>query len=168
MSHSHPNNQNFLIIGDSHIKHIPTHIFTNHFHIVTRSISGLRWLNPRNPQLCVYHLVTQSDLSSFIDTISNILFIVGTNSVRNLPAPQVITELHYLLNYLYTRYPHLNSYNKIMIAKTFQCLKPSYAFPNVDLLQHNITLYNDMLVPLSHQYHFMPIAYMSNLKLEFN
>ncbi|CAF2144596.1 unnamed protein product [Rotaria magnacalcarata] len=35
--------------------------------------------------------------------------------------------------------------------------KPSYAFPNVDLLQHNITLYNDMHVPLSHQYHFIPI-----------
>ena len=144
----------FLVIADSHVKHVCSNMSTSDFHIITYSISGLQWSNPWNSQLSVNSLISQSHLTSLFDTLSHVLLLVGTNSVRRLRAADVIDQVNQIILSLRSRHPHLTQTGKIIIVATFPCLKPSAHFPSIVSLQNNIHIYNRLLLALSTQQSF--------------
>ena len=146
--------QVFLVIADSHAKYVCSNLSTSHFNIVTYSISGLQWFNPYNSQLCVYNFISQTHITSLIDTVSHILFLVGTNSLRHIRAADVINQVTQIILSLRSRHPHLSQTGKIIIATTFPCLKTSRRFSSVLSLQSNIEIYNGLLSTLSTQQSF--------------
>ena len=98
-------------------------------------------------------LIQADPLSSLIHTTPNILFLVGTNSLRNFPATEVIHQLNHVLIFLFSHYSHLKQ-GKVVITNCLPCLKPSNRFSDISLLQNNIDDYNRLLLSLSTQHNF--------------
>ena len=98
-------------------------------------------------------LIQADPLSSLIHTTPNILFLVGTNSLRNFPATEVIHQLNHVLIFLFSHYSHLKQ-GKVVITNCLPCLKPSNRFSDISLLQNNIDDYNQLLLSLSTQHNF--------------
>ena len=143
----------FLIIADSHSECLQHTVITSHYSISTYFISGLRWFNQYDYNLSLFSLIQTEKFSSLFSTTSNALFLVGINSVRNLPAPEVIQQLDQFLVFLFSTYCHLKQ-GKIIITTCPPCLKPSNRYSNISLLQNNIDLYNQLLFCLSSKHNF--------------
>lgn len=144
----------FLIISDSHGKSLPSTIVTSNYSINTYSISGLQWLNRYDKNLCVFSLLQTDLFSSAVSTTSNVLFLVGTNSVRNLPASEIISQIDHIFDFLYSHYTHLQN-GQLVITTCLPCLKTSRRFPSLSSLTNNINHYNNLLPSLSLKYNLI-------------
>ncbi|CAM4874457.1 unnamed protein product [Rotaria socialis] len=151
MTFSSTTNTSFLIIADSYGKCLSPTVSTPYYSITTYSISGLRWFNPYDDNLNLFALIQTEKFSSLFSTTSNILFLVGINSVRNLPATNVIQQLDQFLHLLFSNYTHLTA-GQIIITTCPPCLKISNRYSNISLLQNNIDYYNHLLFSLSSKY----------------
>ncbi|CAF1520920.1 unnamed protein product [Rotaria sp. Silwood1] len=140
--------ETFLIISDSHGKCLTPTILTSLYCIKTYSISGLQWINNYNHDLNLLSLIHTDPISSLINSTSNILFLIGINSVRNFPAPEIIQQVDYLLDSLFSRYSRLRQ-GRIIITSCLPCIKPSNRYSTITLLRHNIEIYNQLLLSLS-------------------
>lgn len=140
--------QTFLVLSDSHGKCLIPTILTSNYCIKTHSISGLQWINNYNHDLSLLSLIHTDPVSSLINSTSNILFLIGINSVRNFPAQEIIQQVDYLLDSLFSSYSHLRQ-GRIIITSCLPCIKPSNRFSTITLLRHNIDLYNQLLLSLS-------------------
>ncbi|CAF2156510.1 unnamed protein product [Rotaria magnacalcarata] len=145
--------QSVLILSDSHGRCFEPTTITPYYCVKTYSISGLQWINKFDKKLCLFSLIQQDPYPSLINSTSYILFIVGTNSVRTLPATEVINQLDHILEILYSQYVHLSN-GKIIITTCIPCLKPSKRFPTISLLKNNIDNYNQLLLTLSRKHKF--------------
>lgn len=143
-----------LILSDSHGRSLQPNIITAHYQIKTYSISGLQWVNQYDHTLCLFSLIQQDRFSSLISSASYLLFLLGTNSLRNLSAMEVINQLDDILHFLYSRYHHLTN-RKIIITTCLPCLKTTRRFSSTFLLMKNIDDYNQLLLTLSFQFHFL-------------
>ncbi|CAF1262765.1 unnamed protein product [Rotaria magnacalcarata] len=154
MSTSPSKQKSYLIIADSHGKNLNSIIMHNDYHIITHVVSGIQWINKYNQNLCIYSLIQQDPLAHLINSCTHVLFLVGTNSARNLPATRVINQIETVLDVLQSKYPHLKHNKTISIIATFPCLKESAFFPSISLLKANISSYNELLQTLSHTKNF--------------
>jgi hypothetical protein len=144
----------FFVLADSHAKYVPSRLSTPSYSLITRSISGLKWVDNYDPKLSVYALLSLPEVQSSLIQASAVLFLVGTNSVRILPARQIISQVQQLIFYVQKTYPHLNQPEKISVSLTFPCYKLTRRFPTVQSLISNINQYNDELIALSSQMNF--------------
>jgi hypothetical protein len=144
----------FLILSDSHAKYFPPIVNTPTYKQITKSISGLQWINPYNPALCARSLISSSSISSLLSLCNNVLFIIGTNSIRTTIAPQIITQIDDIIDLIRSQHPHLIHQQNITIASVFPCFKVSSLFPTHDLLSSNINQYNYHLRELSSRKNF--------------
>ncbi|CAF3729490.1 unnamed protein product, partial [Rotaria socialis] len=91
-----------------------------------------------------------------------VLFLIGTNSVRNTLALQIITQVEDIISMLRSHHPHLVQKADITIAIVFPCYKPSSRFQTHSLLSSNVNNYNELLKNLSSLHNFsildIPIA----------
>lgn len=143
-----------LLITDSHGKYFPPIADSSKFHIITKSISGLQWFNSFDSNLSLSSLVSSSTISSLLIKCYGVVFLVGTNSVRSVPAPHIIQQLDHLIDIIRDQHSHLTRQNRVMIISTFPCTKTSNVFPTSHLLMNNINQYNTMLLHLSNTKHF--------------
>lgn len=139
----------FLILSDSHGKYFPPIVTTPTYKQITKSISGLQWINPGNHELCAYSLITSPEISSLLASCVGLLFVVGTNSLRTIMASQVIQQVEVIIDLIRAHHPHLQRRDHITITSTFPSFKISSLFPTHDLLLSNINVYNQLLKELS-------------------
>lgn len=169
-----PLNSTILLIADSHGKTLPFNIYSSKYHLISYCVSGLRWIHSYDTNLCTYTLIQKEPYSSLLSTCSRLIFLVGSNSVRNLPANHVIEQVKTILNFLHRRYEHLKLYGHIMIIATFPSAKLSYRFDSISSLADNIDRYNDLLSTLSSIYQFtfidfkLPSEFLSSDKLHID
>ncbi|CAF3952305.1 unnamed protein product, partial [Rotaria sp. Silwood1] len=88
-------------------------------------------------------------MSSHLSTAAAIILLIGTNSLRQFDASQVLQEVAHTINYLHQHYPNLHRKEAIAIVATFPCLKYYPYFPSTLALSANIDLYNEQLQILS-------------------
>ncbi|CAF4990681.1 unnamed protein product, partial [Rotaria socialis] len=150
-NHQHPSYSFIHHILIYYGKCLSPTVSTPYYSITTYSISGLRWFNPYDDNLNLFALIQTEKFSSLFSTTSNILFLVGINSVRNLPATNVIQQLDQFLHLLFSNYTHLTA-GQIIITTCPPCLKISNRYSNISLLQNNIDYYNHLLFSLSSKY----------------
>lgn len=153
MSISTSARSSILLLSDSHGRNLNTIITTTHYDVKVYAISGLQWVNKYDKSLSLFSIVQQETFSSLIGSTSYVLFLLGTNSLRNLSAIEVISQVDHLLAFLYSRYIHLRN-NKIIITSCIPCLKTSKRFSSTLLLKNNIDHYNTLLLSLSTKYNF--------------
>ena len=139
----------FFLLADSHAKKIASIQSTPHFTVTTRSISGLQWINEQRPDLCARSHLSSSSVSSILSTTNAIMFLIETNSVRNIAASRIIEQVTNIITTVRVTYPHLIHSNSITVVTTFPCLKPSYTFPTLSSLSSNINDCNASLRSLS-------------------
>ncbi|CAM4981871.1 unnamed protein product [Rotaria socialis] len=139
----------FFIITDSHGKYFPPIIQTPSYKLITYSISGLQWVNTYNTKLCTRPLLLSSSITSILSSCTGVLFLIGTNSVRNTLALQIITQIEDIISLLRSHHPHLLHKTDITVATVFPCYKPSFRFQTHSLLSSNINNYNELLKNLS-------------------
>ncbi|CAF0988794.1 unnamed protein product [Rotaria magnacalcarata] len=139
----------FVIITDSHGKYFPPVIQTPSYKLITNSISGLQWVNTYNTKLCTRSLLLSSSITSILSSCTGVLFLIGTNSVRNTSALQIITQVEDIISTLRSHHPHLAQKTDITVATVFPCYKPSFRFQTHSLLSSNINNYNKLLKNLS-------------------
>ncbi|CAF2094915.1 unnamed protein product [Rotaria magnacalcarata] len=89
-----------------------------------------------------------------LDTDKRVLFPIGTNSVRNTLALQIITQVEDIISMLRSHHPHLVQKTDITIATVFPCYKPSSPFQTHSLLSSNVNNYNELLRNLSSLHNF--------------
>lgn len=148
MSTSSSFRPSILILSDSHGKNLDSTIITTFYEIKSYSISGLQWINKYNKSLCLFSLIQQDPFSSLMCSTSYVLFLLGTNSLRNWSATEVIVQVDHIIAFLYSRYNHLTN-NRIIITACIPCLKPSKRFSTTLLLNANIDHYNQLLLSLA-------------------
>jgi len=93
MSYPADNLPLFLILTDSHGKFNPPIVTTTHYNVITRLVSSLQWIKNYNNQLCIRSLVPSTSISSLLSSCADVLFLIGTNSVRNTTALQIIEQV---------------------------------------------------------------------------
>ena len=91
---------------------------------------------------------------SYLSSVTAILFLIGTNSVRCNSAADIISHIQVIINYIRTHQPHLSSKHSINIVPCFPCLKPSYTCNTSQSLSNNIHQYNSLLSTLADTLHF--------------
>ena len=166
--------QSILIIADSHGKNLSPILITPNYHTITYSVSGLQWINTHDQQLCTRSIILKDPLSSLLISCSHVSFLVGINSVRNLPATHVINQVQEVLNLLRSEYLHLTQKHSISIFAIIPCQKTSTYFPSTFSLTHNIGTYNQLLQSLSSNMKFsyidlnITIEYLSSDQLHIN
>ncbi|CAF4291241.1 unnamed protein product [Rotaria sp. Silwood2] len=139
----------YFVLSDSHARHIDSPINTEFGTITIIAISGLKWCDTNDPHLCAYSLLQSTTMSSHLSTASGIILLIGTNSLRQFDASQVLQEVAHTINYLHQHYPNLHRKEAIAIVATFPCLKYYPYFPSTLTLSANIDLYNEQLQILS-------------------
>ena len=143
-----------LILSDSHGRCFEKTTITPSYCIKTFSISGLQWVNRFDSKLCLFTLIQQDPFASLIHSASYILFLIGTNSIRNLPATEIINQIEQTFDILSSQHSCLRNEN-IIITTCIPCLKPSKRFPTISLLKNNIDNYNQLLLTLSRKNKFL-------------
>ncbi|CAF1643718.1 unnamed protein product [Rotaria magnacalcarata] len=144
----------YFILSDSHGKNLPSISKAPHYQITTRSISGLQWMNTYNHTICTQTVLNSLSMSSILSSATGVLFFIGTNSVRSMPALRIIQQVGAIVNMIRLNHHHIDHVDKITMAATFPCLKVSSRFPTIDLLLNNINLYNQQLQLLSRRLGF--------------
>nr|ARJ54455.1 GDSL esterase/lipase [Adineta vaga] len=146
----------FLLLTDSHGRAFPPLFETPEYSITTKSISGLSWSHSYNSSLCTFSLLTSSSsFSSDVANFSRILFIIGSNSIRNTRASVIIDQIASLIDYLRNTYAHLDHPAAIGITYTFPCYKTSRSFPSLSSLHSNLHHYNSRLRDLAFRKNFL-------------
>ena len=143
-----------FMLADSHGKSIPPTLFTPTYKLITRSIPGLKWIDIYDSKLSVFALLSLAEIQSSVSQANSILFLVGTNSVRVLPANQVISQVERLISFVQQTFPHLHQSGKISIVLTLPCFKITRRFRTEQSLLSNINLYNEELKLLSSKMNF--------------
>ena len=166
--------ESLVVLADSHGKNLNPIIITPNCHIITYSIRGLQWINTHDQELCTRSIILKDPLSSLLTSCSHVSFLMGINSVRNLPATHVINQVQEVLNLLCSEYLHLTQKHSISIFAIIPCQKTSTYFPSTFSLTHNIDSYNQLLQSLSSNMKFSCIdlnittEYLSSDQLHIN
>ena len=139
----------FIIVADSHAKSFPPIFSSSHYSLITRSISGLQWFNPRDTDLCATSLIQSTSLSSLLSSSAGIFFLISTNSVRTTSAVEIIDQVANIIRLIRSHHPHLSNKHHISIISPFPCLRTSSSFRRPDDLSANIEDYALRLRDLS-------------------
>ena len=142
-----------IILSDSHGKHFPPSFASPNYCLINRSISGLQWVHPYDPQLCARSIVQSPIFSSLLASAIAVIFLVGTNSVRSTSALQLMPQIQEIIELTRSNHSHLKSTRAISIVYPFQCLKPSTRFSTTHLLNSNIDSYTGSLADLASRAH---------------
>ncbi|CAF5217747.1 unnamed protein product, partial [Rotaria magnacalcarata] len=139
----------FFLLTDSHGKYFPPLLKTSSYKIIVKPISGLQWINHYDKNLCAKSLLLSSSISSILSSCVGVLFLIGTNSIRNTSAPRIIEQLEDIIDLVRFNYGHLQSKADISITSVFPCHKTSKLFPSISSLSSNVNNYNMLLEDLS-------------------
>jgi hypothetical protein len=142
------------VLGDSHARFIGSIFTTSLYNLVSKSVSGLKWIDYYDQKYSVCALLSLPEIQSHLSQASGVLFLVGTNSVRIMPARKIISQVQQIILSVQQNYPHLNQSKKISVSLTFPCFKTTRRFPTETSLISNINLYNEELKLLSLQMNF--------------
>lgn len=153
-----------LILSDSQGKSFPPFFSSTDCSIVTKSISGLQWFNPYDSALSTQSVLASPSISSLLSTCNGVVFLIGTNSVRQFPAFTLLSQVEVVLDHLHSQHPHLNTKTNIYIIPAFPCLKVSSSFGTQESLSFNIAHYNHYLHQLSIRKNFsiLPVPILPN------
>ncbi|CAF1232873.1 unnamed protein product [Rotaria magnacalcarata] len=130
-------------------KYFPPLLKTSSYKIIVKPISGLQWINHYDKNLCTKSLLFSSSISSILFSCVGVLFLIGTNSIRNTSAPRIIEQLEDTIDLVRFNYGHLQSKVDISIISVFPCHKTSKLFPSISSLTSNVNNYNILLEDLS-------------------
>ncbi len=147
----------FYILSDSHCKNFQLETITSHYQLKIHAVSGLQWDNPHNRRLCAGSLLASPSISSTLTKSTALILLIGTNSVRNLPALQIIETVENIINMIRTDHVHLINKQDVTVALTFPCNKTSFYYPTIEQLRHNIDSYNHHLKLLAERKHFSTV-----------
>ncbi|CAF4997926.1 unnamed protein product [Rotaria sp. Silwood1] len=144
----------FLILSDSHGKHLKSMENTSKYTMITHSISGLQWINQYDSKLCARSIILSSSMTSILSKSAGVLCLIGTNSVRTTHALQIIQQIEDIIHTIRLHHAHLTHKHGITIVQTFPCFKVSKRFPSTTLLSNNIDTYNKELQLISKRMNF--------------
>ena len=154
MSNRNSSLKKFLILGDSHVKHLGRTITTSSTRLVIKAFPGLKWVDKYDDNLSLHHMLALPDIDYYLSHFDGVLFFVGTNSVRIMPAHKIIIQIKEIIDYIREKYPRFNRTGKITIPYAFPCLKTTNRFRTPETMLANIELYNDELRHLSFRMNF--------------
>ena len=140
---------NFLVVVDSHARCIPLPYISPSFKMITKAVSGLKWIDRYQRNLCGKVLLSSGELVRYLSEADAVLFLIGTNSVRIFSAEQVIDQVKGIITFIRQEYRNLNDPESITIALTFPCLKFTQRFPTKKKMMENIDSFNQRLRSLS-------------------
>ena len=152
----------YLVLADSHAKRVPSQIFTPSHQVIVHSISGLKWRDHHQAHLSAVHLIRQPSFSSILASTTSLLCLIGSNSLRSFTSTQVIEHLKEFIHIIRTFHPQLNHPLSISVVVTFPSEKPSFRFPTISSLHHNIQTYNHELYSLSSLLHIQIVDFRIN------
>ncbi|CAF3920818.1 unnamed protein product [Adineta steineri] len=153
MNNQPSSSMNFLVLSDSHGKYLSLRD-TASYNVVTHAIPGLRWFSDRERYLCASTLLSSVEFQPYLLQANAIFFLIGTNSVREKEAREIIPQIQQLIFDLRQKFPHFSEREKITIALCFPCFREIRQFRKLFNLMFNINLYNEQLKILSDQINF--------------
>ena len=149
MENNNHTSMNFLVVSDSHARCIPSPYFSSSFKLITKAVSGLKWIDHYQRNICEKVLLSSGEMVRYLSEVDAVFFLIGTNSVRIFPAEQVIDQVKEIITSIRQEYRHLNDPDRITIALTFPCLKLTRRFSTERRMMENIDSFNQRLRSLS-------------------
>jgi hypothetical protein len=140
---------NFLVVGDSHARCILLPCTSPLFKMITKAVSGLKWVDRYQQNLCGKVLLSSGEMIRYLSEADTVLFMIGTNSVRIFSAEQIIDQVKGIITSIRQEYRNLNDPDSITIALTFPCLKFTQRFSTERKMMENIDSFNERLRSLS-------------------
>ena len=107
--------QPFLIISDSHGKCLNSVNITTTYRIENYSFSGLQWIHNYDLNLSILSLIQNEPFASLLRSTSYVLFLVGTNSIRNPFVIEIIDQIDQIFTFIYCQYPHLQTIKSLLL-----------------------------------------------------
>ncbi|CAF1490396.1 unnamed protein product, partial [Didymodactylos carnosus] len=144
--------QQILIYADSHAKNIAKHqpsSASSNFELTVDWLSGRRWLDTYTPHLSAIDSIVTPATSSSLSSISSLILLIATNSLRNVPYQHVILQVQNIITIIRQKFPHITS---IAVVTCLPSTKVTHRLPTVDNLNANITNYNKQLKELAGSY----------------
>ena len=151
---SSPTLPTYFVLSDSHAKFLPRFIAAPTYQLVVKSVSGLKWFDPRERELSAFAVLQNPSISSHIQSAAAVLLLIGTNSTRFFRSSEVINHVESIIALLRNLHPHLTNTHSIVVVATFPCLEKSFSFPTLPLLYDNIRRYNEQLLVLKQHLNF--------------
>ena len=105
----------YLTLTDSHGTYTSTYTSMPTYTIHTKAVSGLKWLDNYRSDLSALNLLSTPPLSSQLSSVTAILFLIGTNSVRCHSTADIISHIQVIIDYIRTHQPHLSNKHSINI-----------------------------------------------------
>ncbi|CAF1144435.1 unnamed protein product [Didymodactylos carnosus] len=149
----------YTIIADSHLQYLPKRIRRQHYDIHIGIIRGLQWFDQYDNRLSVETIINKPENVQSIASSAAVLLAIGTNTVRNVESFRAIRHVWQTVNKIQEQHPQ-SSHSHLIVTRCFPCQRETKPFP-VDLLQKNISTYNNLLYNLSRQLQFSILDYRS-------
>ena len=159
MDNDNYSSMKFLVVGDSHAWCMPLLFFTPSFKVNSKTVSGLKWKDRYEQNLCGKVLLSSGEIVQYLSEADGILLLIGTNSVRIFSAEQVIDQVKEIITSIRQEHRHFNDPYSITIALTFPCLKLTQRFLTEREMMRNIDSYNQRLRSLSSEMHFQVLDF---------
>jgi hypothetical protein len=126
---AHSTSPTYFVLSDSHAKFVPRSIVNPTYQLVVKSVSGLKWFDPRNHELSAFAVLQTPSISSHIQSAAAVMLLIGTNSTRSFVASEIIHQVQSFIPLLRDLHPHLTDPRSIVVVATFPCRKASFTFP---------------------------------------
>ena len=97
----------YFVLADSHAKFVPRLTTTQTHQLIIKSISGLKWIDDNQHHLSALHLFQTSPIFSHLVSANAVLFLIGSNSLRQFTASSVLNQIQYVISDLRRQHLHL-------------------------------------------------------------
>ena len=145
---------NVVVLADSHGMVLDAEVVRSKVKVFTWSISGLKWKDTYDRGLCLQSLLERGGVRRSLLDAGAVCLLVGTNSVRILPASVVLSQVEETVLRVREGFPNLRHSSGISVFATFPCVKVTQRYPSDWLLEKNIEGFNEGLRTLSSKLNF--------------
>ncbi|CAF1099326.1 unnamed protein product [Didymodactylos carnosus] len=99
----------YLILADSHLKHLPERLRQPNYDVDFKIVRGAEWINQYAPKLSIQSIISLREIIEAVSSSVGIEFVIGTSTLRHTPFHEAIEQAKYIITVLHSYHPQLLS-----------------------------------------------------------
>ncbi|CAF1306422.1 unnamed protein product [Didymodactylos carnosus] len=91
----------YLIMSDSHLKHLPERLRQPNYDVDIKLVRGAEWISQYDPELSIQSIISLPDIIEAVSSSVGVGFVIGTNTLRHIPSHEAIEQVKYIITVLH-------------------------------------------------------------------